>query len=170
MKAVLVGGIGSDKVYYIMDSGPEQKDGIVEKPNGKTIKIDFIDFTSSCNGLRKIRTSRFHRFLWDSPKNPTKGSWYETFVTKTRPVNDKTLDGAVVLSSLGQARKKINTKNSLAFDFIQTKSLEQTKSHSCCNEMVKFDTRDYAFETESQRKQAWEAIVLMKQLEGTFND
>jgi hypothetical protein len=170
MKAVLVGGVGSDKLYYVIDADKTEKDGIIEKPNGNTVKVNFMDFVSSCMGLRKIRTSRFHRSLWDMPKSPTSGSWYETFVTKTKPVNEKTLDGAVVLSSVGKNREKIKKKNDSISSFLQTKSEEASLSIGCCGEMIKFDTKDYVFKTQAERKQAWDAIVLMRRLEGLVNE
>jgi len=166
MKAVLVGGIGSDRLYYILDADPTEKDGIVERPNGKTVNVDFMDFVSSCRNLRKIRTSRFHRMLWDAPQNPTKGSWYETFIIKSKKINEKTLDGAVVLSSVGENRKKIKSKNDSAIGFIQTKSI----NHACCDEMLKFDNKDYVFKTESERKQAWDAIIVMRHLEEQYTE
>jgi hypothetical protein len=166
MKAVLVGGIGSDKLYYVIDADTKEKDGVLEKSDGKTVNVDFMGFVSSCRGLRKIRTSRFHRSLWDSPKNPTKGSWYETFVSKTKPVNEKSLDGAVVVTSIGSNKKKIKAKNDAVTRFMQTKTAENSRGHGCFDEMVKFDNKDYVFKTEAERKQAWSAIAIMRQLEG----
>lgn len=164
MKAVLVGAMSADKLYYIIDASANEKDGAVEKPNGNVIKVDFMSFVHSSNNIRKMRTSRFHRFLWDAPKNPTSGSWYETFVLKTKEVNEKSLDGAVIQSSLGKARKKISSKTASVEKFIATKTAERFVAISCCDEMVQFDGKSYFFETEIERTQAWEAMKIMRQL------
>lgn len=164
MKAVLVGAMSSDKLYYIIDASASEKDGAVEKPNGNVIKVDFMSFVHSSNNIRKIRTSRFHRFLWDAPKNPTSGSWYETFILKIKEVNEKSLDGAIIQTSLGKARKKISQKTLAAEKFISTKTEEDFVATSCCDEMVKFDGKSYFFKTGIERLHAWEAMKIMRQL------
>lgn len=170
MKAVLVGGVGSDRLYYLIDSDDQDKDGILEKANGQTINLNFMDFVSSCRGLRKIRTSRFHRSLWDAPVNPTRGSWYETFITKTKPINEKTLDGAVVVSSLGSGKRKSKSISSSIEHHLHIKGMQDAATNGCCSEVVKFGIKDYVFKTETERKQAWDAVVLMRKIEGVSND
>jgi hypothetical protein len=165
VKAVLVGTVSSDKLYYVLDAGPSDKDGAVVKADGKIIYVDFMSFVHSSKTIRKIRTSRFHRSLWDAPKNPTSGSWYETFILKTKEVNEASLGGAIIQTSLGNAKKKLDSKSAAIHEFLTTKSLEATRSKPCCGEMVKFDSKGYFFSTEEERKQAWEAMKIMRQLE-----
>jgi hypothetical protein len=165
MKAVLVGTMSSDKLYYVIDAKAGEKDGAVVRPNGKVIKVDFMSFIHSSQSIRKIRTSRFHRSLWDAPKNLTSGAWYETFISKTKEVNEGSLDGAVIQTSLGSVKKNLDSKTAAIAEFLSIKSLEQGTSRPCCGEMVKFDSKSYFFNTEEERKQAWAAMKIMRQLE-----
>jgi hypothetical protein len=165
VKAVLVGTVSSDKLYYIIDAKANEKDGALVKANGKVLKVDFMSFIHSSRSIRKIRTSRFHRSLWDAPKNPTSGSWYETFILKTRQVNEASLSGAVIQTALGNAKKTLDSKSAAIEKFLETKSLETGRNRPCCGEMVKFDSKSYFFNTEEERSQAWEAMKIMRQLE-----
>lgn len=165
MKAVLVALVGEDKIYYNLDAQRGEKDAIMERPDGSTVDISLLSFVASTRGLSKLRSSRFHRLLWDAPKNTTSGSWYETFVEKTKPVNEKMLEKAIIHSSLGKNKKTINKKESAARSFIRAKNAEKTVAANEFNRMIKFNQNTYSFKTAEDRKFAWEAMSILRHLE-----
>jgi hypothetical protein len=169
MRAVLVGLVSADKLYYVLDAGASEKDGAIEKENGSVIMVDFFPFVATVRGLRKVRSSRFHRKLWDAPKSIASGSWHETFIRKSKAVDEALLDSYPVYSALGKNRKKADRI---------TKTIEKVKKKSLAEEilvksanapMVKFDRQNYAFKTAEQRKEAWIAMCILRQIEENDN-
>jgi hypothetical protein len=169
MKAVLVATIGEDKLYYILDAEPSKKDGAVERADGEVVMVDMIPFISTARGLKKIRTSKFHRKLWDSPRNTGSGSWYETFVEKSKEVDDKMLEGVPTYSALGKDRKKSEKIKQKSLDFLDSGITSQILNKSAASPMVKFDKQNYAFKTLEQRREAWLAMCLLRQIEENNN-
>ena len=87
------------------------------------MKIYFFSWASKAQDLKKIRNTKFHRSLWDAPKDPTKGKWFETFIKKEKEVDESILEGINPLSTVGETKTKIEKKNSRAIDFMNNKSL-----------------------------------------------
>lgn len=166
MKAILVGSIHEDKLYYVVDAGPGEKDGVIERQNGSSLKINFISVTSKASGLKKFRTTRFHRFLWDKPKNVVNGSWYRTFITKEQEIPEKSFEQAMILSSVGESRSKIKAKDARASLFLNNEDNKFTATSACCGEMLKSVGGVYSFGTQIERKEAWTAMKIMRELEG----
>jgi hypothetical protein len=123
MKAILVGTFDGDKVYYDVEAKAGEKDGAIVRSDGSSVKIYFFSWSSKAQGLIKIRNTKFHRSLWDAPKNPTKGKWYETFIKKEIEVDEALLEGVPTLSTIGETKMKLEKKNARAIDFINNKSL-----------------------------------------------
>ena len=123
MKAVLVGTYDGNKVYYDVDAKAGEKDGAIVRSDGSSVKIHFFSWASKAQGLNKIRNTKFHRSLWDAPKNPTKGKWYETFIKKDTEIEKEVLEGITTLSTVGETKVKLEKKNARAIDFINNKSL-----------------------------------------------
>jgi hypothetical protein len=123
MKAVLVGTYDGNKVYYDVDAKAGEKDGAIVRSDGSSVKIHFFSWASKAQGLNKIRNTKFHRSLWDAPKNPTKGKWYETFIKKDIEIEKEVLEGITTLSTVGETKVKLEKKNARALDFINNKSL-----------------------------------------------
>ena len=123
MKAVLVGTYDGNKVYYDVDAKAGEKDGAIVRPDGSSVRIHFFSWASKAQGLNKIRNTKFHRSLWDAPKNPTKGKWYETFIKKDAEIAKEVLEGIATLSMVGETKVKLEKKNARAIDFINNKSL-----------------------------------------------
>ena len=177
MKAVLVGAVSSDKLYYILDAEEFEKDAVLVRPDNSMVKLDLFDFCNSCSGLVKIRTSKFHKFLWDGISYKNSDLWRETFLSKKRPVPESMLFGLDIYSSLGKNKKKIDSVNSRVKNFNnknskQTKPLKkkdglQTKSEQpcCADEMVEFYMPNLVFDNEKSRKEAWVAMTLLRQIE-----
>lgn len=169
MQAVLVGVIEDEKLYYIIDAGDSEEDGALVRQDGSVVDVDFFSFCSRAYGLKKIRSTRFHRYLWDAPKNINSGNWYETFIAKSKEVNKNLLKGVNVLSAIGKNKAKIQKKNDAAIRFI--KSLNQNnEAMACCGEMVKSNSANTWFGTEIQRKHAWVARIVMKDLDNSQID
>ena len=123
MKAVLVGTFDGNKVYYDVEAKAGQKDGAIVRGDGSTVAIHFFSWASKAQGLNKIRNTKFHRSLWDAPKNPTNGKWYETFIKKDTEIEKEVLEGVTTLSTVGETKVKLEKKNARAIDFINNKSL-----------------------------------------------
>jgi hypothetical protein len=123
MKAVLVGTFDGNKVYYDIEAKVGEKDGAIVRADGSTVKIHFFSWASKAPDLKKIRNTKFHRSLWDAPKDPTKGKWFETLIKKEKEVDETILDGITPLSTVGETKAKIEKKNSRAVDFMNNKSL-----------------------------------------------
>ena len=133
MKAVLVGTFDGNKVYYDIDAKAGEKDGVIVRPDGSLVKIYFFSWSSKAQGLIKIRNTKFHRSLWDAPKNPTKGKWYETFIKKDAEVDEALLEGVPTLSTVGETKAKLEKKNARAIDFINNKSLIKMVDYKVAN-------------------------------------
>ena len=123
MKAILVGTFDGNKVYYDIEAKAGQKDGAIVRGDGSTVKIHFFSWASKAQDLKKIRNTKFHRSLWDSPKDPTKGKWFDTFIKKEKEVDESILEGIKPLSTVGETKAKIDKKNSRAVYFMNNKSL-----------------------------------------------
>jgi len=180
MRAVLVAAVEDDKIYYDLDAVGNQKDGILVRPDQSMVKIDLIDFSNSCGGLLKIRTSKFHKFLWDGASGKKYETWKKTFFNKEKPVNESLLENVEIYESLGENKKKMQKTDEKAKTFKKTidkkskssslkgsESKIKTKSaQPCCDdEMVKFDVGNLTFPDAQSRKQAWTAMILLRQLE-----
>jgi len=110
MKAVLVGGIDDEKLYYLIDSKGSSKDGVLVGSDGRTVMIRFFSWVSQNPGIRKIRNTKFHRFLWDSPVDPSTGKWFDVFIKKSIEIDKSMLDGVVVVSDIKPSQKAIKKK------------------------------------------------------------
>lgn len=170
MKAVLVGTVGEDRLYYILDSAAGENDGAIERPDSSVVMFDFMSFVSSGRNIKKIRTSRFHRKLWDAPKDISSGSWYQTFIEKTKEVNDKLLEGSPVYSSLGKSRKKTNKLNEKSEKFQSGGLPNQILNKSLNESVLKLSTPEYMFKSAKQRRDMWEAMCLLKEIEENENN
>lgn len=165
MKSVLVGLLNDSRVYYDLDAKPGEKDAIVERSDGSALKADIIHLSSTARNFTKLRTTPFQRFMWDSPKKPTSGAWYETFITKTRPVNDSLLESMPSHSVVGKNKKKIDKTKRAVKSFISETIEQSMLTKSCCNGMVKLNANNFTFKTAEERDFAWRATKTLRQLE-----
>jgi hypothetical protein len=146
MKAILVGTFDGNKVYYDIEAKSGQKDGAIVKSDGSTVKIHFFSWASKVQDLKKIRNTKFHRSLWDAPKDPTKGKWFDTFIKKEKEIDESILDGINPLSTVGETKTKIDKKNSRAIDFVNNKSLIKMIDYKVDNPIGKEqESHEYGF-------------------------
>lgn len=110
MKAILVGGIEDEKLYYVIDAKGSSKDGVLVSPDGRAVMIRFFSWVSQNPGIRKIRNTKFHRFLWDSPIDPSKGKWFDIFIGKSVEIDKSMLEGVVVSTNIKPSQKVIKKK------------------------------------------------------------
>lgn len=169
MKAVLVGTIAEDKLYYIIDASHGEEDGAIEREDGSAIQIDFMSFVATARGINKIRSSKFHRQLWDSPKNLSSGKWFETFIKKTIAVDEATLESSPVYSSIGKGRKKSNTTAKKASDFKKNNPKRKILNKSHNDSVIKFNEQEYSFNSALKRRDAWAAMCLLREIERQNN-
>lgn len=165
MKSVIVGLLNESRVYYDLEAGPGEKDAVIERPDGTSIRANIIQISSTTRGFRKLRSTPFQRFLWDAPKDATSGAWYETFITKTRPIKDSMLESMPTNSSLGKNKKKLDKTKKAVKSFISDNIEQQMLTKSCCDGMVKLDVNVYKFKTAEERDFAWKAMNLLREIE-----
>lgn len=165
MKTLLVGLLNESRVYYDLTAKAGEKDAIIEKPDGTSMRADIIHLSSTARNFRKLRSTPFQRFLWDSPRNATSGAWYETFVEKTRPVKDSLLGKMPAKSAVGKKKKKIDKTNRAVKSFLDANIEKNMLTKSCCDEMVKLNVNIYAFKTAEERDFAWKAMNLLREIE-----
>ena len=113
MKAVLSATSDNWKLYYIIDAGKTGKDGAVVTTDDRVIYVNFFSFASSSSDLRRIMKTPFHKFLWTEPDGEMKKIWFDTFISKKRPLGKKFTENIVISSQLGgkaKKQKKIETR------------------------------------------------------------
>lgn len=166
MRAILVGKVEEDNLYYDIDASEDEKDAILVRPDGSMVEVDLFDFANSCGGLLKIRTSRFHKFLWGGA---SKRGWNEVFMDKTKPVNEQMIEGLDIYQSLGKNKKKLDIVNKKVSGFKKTINKKEKKkgkveniktksAQPCCDdEMVKFDISDLAFKKCTSQKRSMDS-------------
>jgi hypothetical protein len=125
MRALLVGTHEGNKVYYDFDAPAGSRDGVIVREDGSAVKIYLISWAAKVKGLNQIRSTPFHRFFWDAPKNVTQGKWFDMFITKKTPITKETLDKLIIEKTLGETKKKIEKKNSRAIKFLNNKDSSQ---------------------------------------------
>jgi hypothetical protein len=146
MKAILVGTFDGNKVYYDIEAKAGQKDGAIVRDDGSTVKIHFFSWASKTQDLKKIRNTKFHRSLWDAPKDPTKGKWFNTFIKKEEEIDESILEGITPLSTVGETKAKIEKKNSRAVYFMNNKSLIKMIDYKVDNPVGKEqESHEYGF-------------------------
>lgn len=149
MKAVLIGTVEDARLYLIVDAGRGEKNGALVRQDDSVVMVDAISFSTKARNISQIRTTRFHRFFWDAPKNVTSGKWYEIFIARSKQIDKKMLDGVRVVTTLGKPAKKISSVNSRAKKFTNSsKGKKMVKSKGI--EM-----------NGSQQKMAWAAIQML---------
>lgn len=167
MRAVLVAMSGDNKVYYDVDAGSADMDGIIERPDGKSTQVDFFAFVTNSRNLKKLRTTAFHRRLWDEPQDRNLESWTNTFVLKLQPINDKLLVDVDMLSSVGKKKNAMRQKDHAAAQFLSSKNVNGLQTKSCCGaEKAIPHTQKMVFSSNISRKEAWVAYAALREIEG----
>ena len=167
MKAVLVGGVESDKLYYIVDAAPGEFDGAIERIDGSVVKFDFFSFVTKSKTIRKIRTTRFHRYLWNEPRGVAAKNWSKVFISKSQELSEKMQEEIKVqiVTAIGKNRKKIEKKNETIDKFVKALASDEEKEITeCCGKVVQSDRPNTSFRSELQRKQAWVGRIVLNDI------
>lgn len=163
MRAVLVGLHNDKKLYYDLDASADDPDGIIEMPNGKTMNVEFFPYVTSVRGLKKLRTTAFHRKLWDKPQSGHDSSWDQIFLDKTKPVSDKLLANLDINTALGKTRSKLRAKSDAVSSFMKTKTLFGIETKSCCGDETRpAQPAESVFPSKSMRRQEWMTRILLR--------
>ena len=129
MKAVFVGTIDSEKkFYYIIDAKNKESDGVVS--DGETSKVvNFWKTASKSNTLKPIKSTNFHKFLWDNedPEGPDEDRWNRVFENKTQKISEHMFSGVQIVSDV--LKSKIKAK-SINYRISEFKSLLETQNTS----------------------------------------
>ena len=129
MKAILVGTMGDEhKLYYVIDSSSGKMDGVLS--DGKNPKlVNFWKTTVRLNGLALIKSSSFHKFLWDNEylEDQDEDRWKRIFVTKTQKIPEDLLSGVTIVNDVLKSNIKSKSINQRVYEF---KALLETQNVS----------------------------------------
>lgn len=165
MKAALVGSVDGEKLYYIVDAAPGDKDGAIERNDGSVLMIDFFSYSAKARNIKPMSSTRFHELLWSGPEKSNAGIWNKVFVEKSQEIPEEALEGVSIQASLGKNRKAISQKNADAQRYL--KLLAKVSDKDCCGEqMVKsIERKNMIFGSSDERKAAWTAMIILRQVE-----
>lgn len=130
MKAVLVATVnGEQKLYYIVDSNSKNRDGVLSTEKDSKV-VNFWKTATKLNGLKPIKSSNFHKYLWDNESEDVDADedrWRRIFVNKTQKIPENLLSGIPVVTDVLKSKMKSKSVNRRAFEF---KSLLETQNVS----------------------------------------
>lgn len=129
MKAVLVGTVhGDKKLYYVIDATSPDVDGVIN--DGETAKVvNFWKTAVKMNGLSTIKSTDFHKYLWDrtSREEDDDDRWKRIFVTKSQKMPEYLLSGLTLTTDALKSNIKSKSINSRVSEF---KTLRQTQNYA----------------------------------------
>lgn len=96
MKSILVGKSGNNKVYFVIDSIHQDSDCIIKNALGDTRVTNFWEYVDKNQSMHKIENTNFHKYLWTGHQSKTSVHWYSIFVSKSLPIHDELLEGAII--------------------------------------------------------------------------
>ena len=128
MKAILAGTVGGEqKLYYVIDSKSKTNDGVLS--DGKTQKVvNFWKTASKLTGLKPIKSSNFHKFLWDNELpdgDNDEDRWNRVFINKTQKIPEVLLSGVPIVSDVLKSKMKSKSIDNRVFEF---KTLLETQN------------------------------------------
>lgn len=129
MKAVLVGTLGNEhKLYYVIDASSKKTDGVLS--DGKNPKVvNFWKTAIGLNGLEPIKSSNFHKFLWDNEylEEEDEDRWKRIFVNKTQKIPADVLSGVTIINDVLKSKIKSKSIDQRVSEF---KTLLETQNMS----------------------------------------
>lgn len=130
MKAILVATINEEKkLYYIVDSTSKDKDGVLSDDRGGKV-VNFWKTAAKLNGLKPIKSSNFHKYLWDNEsddQDADEDRWKRVFINKTQKIPENLLSGVPIVADVLKSKMKSKSVNKRVFEF---KSLLETQNVS----------------------------------------
>jgi len=129
MKAILVGTMGDEhKLYYVIDSSSEKMDGVLSDGINPKL-VNFWKTAVRLNGLTLIKSSNFHKFLWDNEysEDEDQDRWKRIFVTKTQKIPEDLLSGVTIVNDVLKSKMKSKSINQRVHEF---KTLLETQNVS----------------------------------------
>jgi len=128
MKAVLVATVnGEQKLYYIVDSSSKNRDGVLSTEKDSKV-VNFWKTATKLNGLKPIKSSNFHKYLWDNEsEDADEDRWKRIFVNKTQKIPENLLSGIPIVTDVLKSKMKSKSVNRRVFEF---KSLLETQNVS----------------------------------------
>lgn len=130
MKAILVATVSGDKkLYYVVDSDSSNRDGVLSDEKGTKV-VNFWKTATKLNGLKPIKSSNFHKYLWDNESSDVDADedrWRRVFVSKTQKVPESLLSGVPIVTDVLKSKMKSKSVDRRVFEF---KSLLETQNIS----------------------------------------
>lgn len=141
MAAVLVATAGEKKIYYVVDAKDSKKDGIVEDTDGSTIEVPFFSYIGKITGIKPLRSSAFHKLLWNEPSEKDRQKWMEIFIQKLDMPDKNLMEGVVLQESTGNARKKKTKTEGQVKAFIDNNRITNSHGLSFSTKMIVSDSK-----------------------------
>lgn len=117
MKAVFVATLGGEKkLYYVVDSDSQNSDGVVDN-EGKPKLVNFWKTVANSTDISPIKSTNFHKFLWDGAESEDRDSWVRIFINKTQSVERSMLAGIAINNDVMKSSIKKKSINNRAMDF-----------------------------------------------------
>jgi hypothetical protein len=142
MASVLVATAGDKKIYYVVDSKDPAKDGVVEDADGKTHDISFFSYIGKTTNIRPLRSTEFHKFLWDEPSEKDKRKWMETFIQKLEDLDKNLMEGVSMQESTGKARKKKTNIDRKVNAFVNNNRITNSNGLQFSTKMIVSDSKN----------------------------
>jgi hypothetical protein len=124
MKAVFVGIIDSNNLYYVLDSRDPNTDGVIVE-GGKPKVISFWQTVLAAQNVKKASGNAFLDLLWKTPKKEDEDGWHQIFIDKALPIDEKLLEGSSIRTDIMNSKIKAKSVSERVDTF---KTLLQTQN------------------------------------------
>ena len=90
-RLVFVGHTQEGKLFYNVDANTTEKNALfVDKQEVET-PVDLVSFIASNPNMTEVRSTPFHKFLWDGLEGQNADRWQRTFMDRSQPVDESLL-------------------------------------------------------------------------------
>lgn len=125
MKSILVGKSDTNKIYFIVDSIHPDADCVIKNKIGDVTVENFWEYIDNHPQTQKILNTKFHEYLWNGHQSKTNIHWYSIFVSKSLPIREELLTGAIIVKDVLQRQAKSLEFENRAMDFVLAKNTGQ---------------------------------------------
>ena len=115
-RLIFVGNTGEGKLFYNADANPTEKNAIFIDSQETETPVDLVSFISSNPDMNEIRSTPFHKFLWDGAEGQMADRWKRVFMNRTQPV-DESLIKDVEVKKKPKKRLVAQSKNNQIMAF-----------------------------------------------------
>ena len=115
-RLIFVGNTSEGKLFYNVDANPTEKNAMFVDSADTETPVDLVSFISSNPDINEIRSTPFHKFLWDGADGQMAERWKRVFMNRTQPV-DESLIKDVEVKKKPKKRLVAQSKNNQIMAF-----------------------------------------------------